>query len=239
MPPPSAVSTRHALGLIVVAAGRGERFGADKVWEPLGGQPLVACSLATLGAPPVDRVALVVAPARLADGRALAKLLAVRCVVVPGGARRQDSVRNGLLALGPCDWVAVHDAARPFATCDLLVRTLAAAQATGAAVPVVPLTDTIKRVRDGLVVETVPRADLWAVQTPQVFRGALLAQAHRAASDDATDDAMLVERLGTRVAVAEGAYNNVKITTAEDMDLAAWRVRSAECKVLSAEWDDE
>jgi 2-C-methyl-D-erythritol 4-phosphate cytidylyltransferase len=224
-----ALGTQHSLGLIIVAAGRGERFGGDKVWELLGGQPLVARSLAALAGPPVDCVALVVAPARLADGRALARMLTVPCVVVPGGARRQDSVRNGLLALGPCDWVAVHDAARPFATRDLLVRTLAAAQASGAAVPAVPITDTVKRVRDGLVVDTVPRADLWAVQTPQVFRAALLAQAHRTAVDDATDDATLVERLGTRVAVAEGAYNNVKITTPEDMALAAWRVRSAEC----------
>jgi 2-C-methyl-D-erythritol 4-phosphate cytidylyltransferase len=100
-------------------------------------------------------------------------------------------------------------------------------------VPAVPIVDTVKRVRDGFVVETVPRADLWAVQTPQVFRAALLAQAHRAAADDATDDAALVERLGARVAVTPGAYNNVKITTPEDLDLAAWRLRSAERSDMS------
>ncbi len=198
-----ATPERHSLGLIVVAAGRGERFGGDKVWEPLEGQPLVARSLAALAGPPVEQVALVVAPGRLADGRALARTAPIPCVAVPGGARRQDSVRNGLLALGPCEWVAVHDAARPFATRELLARTLAAAQATGAAVPAVPIADTVKRVRDGLVVETLPRAELWAVQTPQVFRGALLAQAHRQAADEATDDAALVERLGVRVAVTE------------------------------------
>jgi 2-C-methyl-D-erythritol 4-phosphate cytidylyltransferase len=172
-----------------------------------------------------------VAPSRLAEGRALVAGLAVPAVAVPGGARRQDSVRNGLLALGPCEWVAVHDAARPFATREVLLRTLAAAQATGAAVPAVPVADTVKRVRDRIVVETLPRAELWAVQTPQVFRGALLAQAHRAAVDDATDDAALVERLGARVAIAEGAYNNVKITTPEDMARA--RVLS---EVLSTEY---
>src|SRR5581483_6618105 len=228
----SALSTQHsqpeALGLIVVAAGRGERFGGDKVWERLGGRPVVAWSLAALAGPPVERVALVVAPARLAEARALARSVAVPCQVVPGGARRQDSVRNGLLALGPCEWVAVHDAARPFATRELLERVWAAARASGAAVPGVPLVDTVKRVREGFVVETLPRAELWAVQTPQMFRGALLARAHRAVADEATDDAALVERLGARVAVAEGAYNNVKITTPEDLALANWRLRAAE-----------
>ena len=225
----AARSAQHALGLIVVAAGRGERFGGDKVWERLAGRPLVAHALAALAGPPVDRVALVVARDRLAQGRALVAELSLPAVVVPGGARRQDSVRNGLLALGPCDWVAVHDAARPFATRDLLVRTLAAAQATGAAVPGVPVKDTVKRVRDGLVVETLPRAELWAVQTPQVFRGTLLAEAHRDGADEATDDAVLVEQLGARVAVATGTYNNLKITTPDDLRLAAALLRSAEC----------
>jgi len=210
------------LGLIVVAAGRGERLGRDKVWEPLGDQPVVARALAALAVPPVERVALVVAAARLAAGRALAGRLPLPTVVVPGGARRQDSVRNGLLALGPCEWVAVHDAARPFATPAILLRTLAAAQTTGAAVTAVPAVDTIKRVANGLVVETPPRGELWAVQTPQVFRGALLARAYREQADDATDDAALVERCGVAVRVAEGAYDNIKITTPDDLELAAW-----------------
>jgi 2-C-methyl-D-erythritol 4-phosphate cytidylyltransferase len=210
------------LGLVVVAAGRGERLGRDKVWEPLSGEPVVARALAALAVPPVERVALVVAAARLADGQALARCLALPAVAVPGGARRQDSVRNGLLALGPCEWVAVHDAARPFATREILLRTLAAAQRTGAAVAAVPVADTIKRVADGLVVETLPRDELWAVQTPQVFRGELLARAHREQPDDATDDAALVERCGATVGVAEGAYDNIKITTPDDLELAAW-----------------
>jgi 2-C-methyl-D-erythritol 4-phosphate cytidylyltransferase len=221
-------SQPHTLGLILVAAGRGERFGGDKVWTLLGDEPLVARSLAALGRAPVEQVALVVAPTHLAEGHELARGTAVPCVVVPGGARRQDSVRNGLLALGPCEWVAVHDAARPFATRDLLARTLAAAQASGAAIPAVPLVDTVKRVQDGFVVETIPRAALWAVQTPQVFRGALLARAHREVTEDVTDDAAMVERLGARVAVTHGAYNNVKLTTAEDLALAVWRLQCAE-----------
>jgi len=217
--------THHSLGLIVVAAGRGERFGDDKVWAELLGRPVLVHALEALARPPVARVALVVAPARLAEARALATALSLPglpILVAPGGARRQDSVRNGLLALGQCAWVAVHDAARPLATHALLLRTLAAAQATGAAVAAVPVQDTIKRVAQGIVMETLPRAELWAVQTPQVFRGALLAQAHRAQADDATDDAVLVERYGARVGVAEGAYDNIKITTPGDLALAAW-----------------
>ena len=236
----SALSTQHSLGLIVVAAGRSERLGQDKVWALLGDRPVVAHALAALAIPPVQRVALVVAAERLMEARALVRSLPLSAVVVPGGARRQDSVRNGLMALGPCDWVAVHDAARPFATHALLLRTLAAAQETGAAVAAVPVTDTVKRVRDGVVAETLRREELWAVQTPQVFRGALLAEVHRAqadaeardrgaaaprsgaATDYATDDAVLVERAGGKVGVAKGAYDNIKITTPEDLELAAW-----------------
>jgi 2-C-methyl-D-erythritol 4-phosphate cytidylyltransferase len=210
------------LGLVVVAAGRGERLGQDKAWARLGDRPVVARALAALAVPPVERVALVVAADRLGDGRALAVDLALPTIVVAGGARRQDSVRHGLLALGPCTWVAVHDAARPFATPALLRRTWAAAQRTGAAVAAVPVVDTIKRVVDGLVVETLPRAELWAVQTPQVFRAALLARAHHEDSADATDDAALVERHGVAVVVAEGAYDNIKITTPADLERAAW-----------------
>lgn len=227
-PGPEDFAPPAQLGLIVVAAGRGERLGQDKAWVPLGGRPLVAHSLGALARPPVERVVLVVAAERLAAGRALAAQAAVPTIAVVGGARRQDSVRAGLLALGPCAWVAVHDAARPFADHALLLRTLEAARATGAAVAAVPVQDTIKRVRDGRVVETLARAELWAAQTPQVFRGPLLARAHREATTEATDDATLVERLGVPVAVAAGAYVNIKVTTPDDLVLARllWQQRA-------------
>jgi 2-C-methyl-D-erythritol 4-phosphate cytidylyltransferase len=210
-------------------------MGFDKVWAPLGERAVVARALAALAVPPVERVALVVAAGRLAEARALAATLPLPAAAVLGGVRRQDSVRNGLLALGDCEWVAVHDAARPLATPALLERTFAAARATGAAVAAVPVTDTVKRVRDGAVLETLPRAELWAVQTPQVFRADLLARAHAASADDATDDAALVERLGVAVRVALGAYDNIKITTPDDLTLAAYLLPSAECRVPSAE----
>ena len=210
------------LGLVVLAAGRGERFGRDKVWLPMRGQPLLVHCLRALAAPPVARVALVVSAEHLPDAQALSSSLPLPAVAVVGGARRQDSVANGLQALGACDWVAVHDAARPLATRDLLLRTWRAAQTTGAAIAAVPQTETVKRVRDGQVVETLPRAELWAVQTPQVFRTDLLRRAHATIADDVTDDAALVERLGVTVRIAEGSYANIKVTTPDDLALAAF-----------------
>ncbi len=226
--PPPMFTTWARVGLIIVAAGRGERLGQDKAWLPLGDRPVVAHSLAALAVAPVERAVVVVAAGRLDVGRALAARAAVPTVAVVGGARRQDSVRHGLAALGPCEWVVVHDAARPFADHALLVRALEAARATGAAVTAVPVKDTIKRVRGGRVVETLPRAELWAVQTPQVFRGELLARAHREIAVEATDDAALVEQLGVPVAVAEGAYANIKLTTPDDLVLARllWQQRA-------------
>jgi 2-C-methyl-D-erythritol 4-phosphate cytidylyltransferase len=207
---------------VLVAAGRAERFGQDKVWATLGDRPVVAHALRALAVPPVERVALVVTRERVAVARALICQLSLGGTVVCGGARRQDSVRNGLLALGPCDWVVVHDAARPLAKAELLLRTLAAAETTGAAVAALPVRDTIKRVRDGSVVETLRREELWQVQTPQVFRAELLALAHEAVDEEMTDDAAMVERYGGTVRVTEGAYDNIKITTREDLDLAGW-----------------
>ena len=210
------------LGLVVLAAGRGERFGRDKVWLPLRGQPLLVHCLRALAASPVARVALVVSAERLPEAQALASSVPLPTVAVVGGARRQDSVANGLQALGACDWVAVHDAARPLATQELLLRTWRAAQTTGAAIAAIPQTETVKRVRDGQVIETLPRAELWAVQTPQVFRTDLLLRAHATIADDVTDDAALVERLGVTVRIVEGSYANIKVTMPHDLALAAF-----------------
>ena len=123
-----------------------------------------------------------------------------------GGERRQDSVRAGLEALGACDYVAVHDGARPLVTPELIERGLEAARETGAAAPAVPLADTVKEAgADGIVVRTLDRSRLWAVQTPQVFRYELLMRAHREVTADVTDDAAMVEALGEPVRLFEGA----------------------------------
>jgi 2-C-methyl-D-erythritol 4-phosphate cytidylyltransferase len=129
-------------------------------------------------------------------------------------------VAAGLAALDDCAWALIHDAARPFLTADLVERGLEAVRPTGACVAAVPARDTIKRVRDGTVVETPPRDQLWVVQTPQVFRRDVVLAALSATDDDATDEAGLVERIGGRVRVYLGDALNLKITTPDDLELA-------------------
>lgn len=143
---------------------------------------------------------------------------------VRGGDERQKSVRNGL-ALVDTERVVVHDAARPFATLDLLQSVLDALKDAHGAAPAVPVVDTLKEVRDGRVIRTVERSSLWAVQTPQAFRTDALKRVHDKARADGftgTDDAQLVERYGGVMRIVEGASDNVKLTYPED-----WRVAEA------------
>lgn len=148
--------------------------GADKLFSVVAGRPLLAHTVAAFeSCEPIDRVVLVVSEANLERGRALvaeesfSKIVAV-CV---GGQRRQDSVKCGLAALGPCDWVAVHDGGRPLVRPGMIARGLEAARETGAAVPVLPLADTIKEIDEtGAITRTLDRSRLVAVQTPQVVR---------------------------------------------------------------------
>jgi 2-C-methyl-D-erythritol 4-phosphate cytidylyltransferase len=145
--------------------------------------------------------------------------------LVAGGAERQDSVLNALLQL-PEDagWVMIHDGVRPFASLDLIRRTLGLAVSAGAAIAAIPSTDTVKRVIDGHVVETLPRESVWLVQTPQVFRRDVVLSAYHEARRQGwvgTDDASFVERMGHPVAVARGERSNIKVTTPEDLDWGA------------------
>ena len=141
--------------------------------------------------------------------------------VCTGGRRRQDSVAAGLKLLGQCEWVIIHDGARPLLTQELIMRGLEAAVETGAAVAAVPVTDTIKLAGDHqIVIETPPRSNLWAVQTPQIFRFDIIKEAYRQAKGDVTDDAMLVEQIGGKVKLYMGSYDNLKITTPRDLAIA-------------------
>jgi len=144
-----------------------------------------------------------------------------RSTVVVGGRTRQESVRLGLLAVpGGVEMIIVHDAVRPLITRSLLDAVVQAAAQFGAAICALPISETVKRVREGFVDATLDRAELWAVQTPQVFRADLLREAHEKARRDGvlgTDDATLVERLGHPVRVVPGLPENVKITTIEDL----------------------
>ena len=215
---------------IVPAAGEGTRFGGavKKQFLTLNGLPVLSHTLRALSASHALAAAIVVVPpgdeSIARDALNLAGV-DIETEVVPGGLERQDSVYNGLLRAKPdTDLVLIHDGVRPFVSREVVLVTIEAAREFGAAVAAVPVTDTIKRVdTEGLVVETPAREHLWAVQTPQVFRYALLMRAHQAVRQlgiVATDDAALVERIGVRVKVVRGSYENIKITSEEDLPLA-------------------
>ncbi len=202
---------------IVVAAGSGARFGGAKQFAALRGATVLDRSVAT-----ALRCSDGVVVALAAEGEATwtPPVATVRRVV--GGATRSESVRAALAAVpGDADVVVVHDAARPLASPLLFAAVIAAVRAgADAAVPALDISDTIKRVADGVVVETVPRAGLVAVQTPQAFRAAALRDAHARGGDD-TDDAALVEQAGGRVVVVAGESRNLKITVPGDLEMAA------------------
>jgi 2-C-methyl-D-erythritol 4-phosphate cytidylyltransferase/2-C-methyl-D-erythritol 2,4-cyclodiphosphate synthase len=214
-----------SVAAVVVAAGRGVRAGGDcpKQYRDIAGEPVLRRSLLLFAQDPrIGAVQPVIHP----DDHALFERAADRLPVLPpvhGGATRQASVRAGLEALvrrGP-DIVLVHDAARPFASTGLISRAIEAVGGTGAAIPGIPVSDTVKAVDDaGKVVETVDRMRLRMIQTPQAFRFAMLLDAHRRAAADGrdgfTDDASLAEWAGLEVAVFEGEAGNVKLTTPED-----------------------
>ncbi len=211
-------------GAVIVGAGASERMrGVDKVFVPLGGRPLILHSLLAFDeCPAIDRIVLVLARDAVERGRALVAESGLRKVaaVGPGGDRRQDSVRAGLTALGDCEVVAVHDAARPLVTPDLIAAGLEAGRRTGAAVCAVPSRDTIKQADGRKVQKTLDRGTLWLVQTPQVFRLGLLLWAHEQVTDDVTDDAAMVERVGGDVTVFDGTPLNLKVTVPDDLLLA-------------------
>ena len=214
----------ETIGAVVVAAGAGTRMkGGDKLFSLVAGRALLAHAIAAFEtASGIERIALVMSEENLERGRELVSLEGFKKIVTvcTGGPRRQDSVKCGLLNLGPCDWVAVHDGGRPLLRSSAITRGVEAARETGAAVPVVPLIDTIKEVdQAGLVTRTLDRSRLVAVQTPQVFRYDLIMRAHEEVTDDVTDDAAMVEAIGGQVQTFEGSPRNLKITTLEDLML--------------------
>ena len=201
-------------------------MGADKVWLPLGPMPVVAYSLRAF-AMRASRIVFVVGAGRLRDAQLLTQELGIRCVVCEGGERRQDSVRNGLSALGDVPLVAIHDGARPLVSDRLIEECYAVANREGAALAAVPLRDTVKRLApDGQHVgSTVSRDGLWAAQTPQVFRTDIIRRAYEALTEDVTDDAAAVERLGFPVRIVLGDPYNIKLTTKEDLTVARAMIR--------------
>jgi 2-C-methyl-D-erythritol 4-phosphate cytidylyltransferase len=216
---------------IIVAAGRSERMGAnlDKAFLSLGPRPVVAYSLMAFeSCPDIDQIVLVVRRDRLAAAKGMAQMFGISKLrqIVAGGARRQDSVRNGLAALAPeTRCVAVHDAARPLVTPELISATVQSALKHGSGVAATRLVDTIKRVERGTVVAgTMDRSKLWAVQTPQTFLIELLRRAYDMLAEKGetvTDESAAVEMLGEPVRLVEWQRPNIKITVAEDLPVAA------------------
>lgn len=218
---------------LIPAAGRGARFGAteNKVFVPVLGRPMLAWTLEAFAqCDAITGVVLVGAEDDLPRLRTLgeqyvgAKLRAV----LPGGATRQESVHNGLSVCADFDYVAVHDAARPCITPEIIEATVQSAVATGAATVAFPVSDTLVRANSNDQMGTsVDRDGLWAIQTPQVFRTDLLTAAHEevrnqtnADAPPITDDARLMDRLGIAVALVRGTSENLKVTRPEDLALA-------------------
>ena len=207
---------------LVVAAGRGSRFGAElpKQYAPLGGRPLLRHSLDAFARHPrIDGVTAVIHPDDQAHYEAAANGLDLPAPA-PGGATRQESVLKGLERLEPLapEVVLIHDGARPFVGAAVIDRVLDALATSAGAIAALPVTDTLKRGADNHITDTVPRGGLWRAQTPQGFRFAEILAAHRnAAGAELTDDAAVAEHAGLDVALVDGAAENIKVTTPEDL----------------------
>jgi 2-C-methyl-D-erythritol 4-phosphate cytidylyltransferase len=221
---------KHLKAVAVIAsAGMGLRLGGRKKnYLEIAGRPVLAHTLSAFEKSPLVGGVVVVVPASDIDycETRIVKRFGFKKVlkVIPGGKERQDSVACALDVLGS-EWevVVVHDGARPLVTPEIIDKTIRAAYRSGAAVTAVELKDTVKEVTGGKVKRTIPRDRLRAVQTPQGFRLDLLKEAYKRAAEQglmATDDSSLVEGLGEKVKVIEGSYENIKITTEEDVELA-------------------
>jgi 2-C-methyl-D-erythritol 4-phosphate cytidylyltransferase len=217
------MSRKIRIGAVIVAAGASRRMaGTDKMTALLAGKTIVGRVLDTFqNCGNIDEIVVVLNEASIREtGHLVGRNHNVPVKICAGGERRQDSVKKGLAALTPCDWVVIHDGARPLVTVNLIEEGIQAAAETGAAVAAVPVTDTLKLADGGFVRETLPRQNIWAVQTPQVFRYEIINQAHQQVTEDATDDAAMVERLGCKVKIFPGSYRNIKITTPGDLLIA-------------------
>lgn len=217
--------------MVIVAAGTSQRMvGINKLFASLRGRPLLAwsvdtCQMCRL----VRQIILVLNDKDLARGQKLKKERNwSKVTLCRGGPLRQDSVREGLKQLRDCDWVVIHDGARPFLTPDLIENGLKVADEFGAAVAAVPTKDTIKLAGNGnLIKETLQRDRLWAAQTPQIFSFDIISRAYENLTTEVTDDAAAVERLAYKVHLYLGDYKNIKVTTPEDLALA---------RVIAREW---
>jgi 2-C-methyl-D-erythritol 4-phosphate cytidylyltransferase len=225
-PVPSAVA-------ILLAAGAGRRLGAvdqPKAFVPIGGRPILSVAAAAAAASPaVDRLVITVPVGWEDYARGCVEFCGAPTTIVTGGADRQSSVRLALTQVDPgVRVIVIHDAARPFASPDLFTAVIEAVDdGVAGAIPVIPVADTVKRIEDGVVTDTLDREELGLAQTPQAFAASLLRAAHRSAAeaDQAfTDDAAVMEHAGHRVRAITGDQLNTKITTLFDLAQAEARM---------------
>jgi len=227
------------ISAVIVAAGKGSRMKMDinKQYVEIGGVPVLARTIQVFeDCSMVDEIVVVVneqdifyCKEHIVDEFGFTKIKKL----VSGGATRQNSVYNGILEVSErCDIVLIHDGARPFILEESIIESIYAAQEYGASCVAVPVKDTIKIAdSEGFVERTLDRSLLWSIQTPQTFRLELIMQAHKKAAESGfigTDDAVLVERLGHRLKLVMGSYDNIKITTREDLALAEAIISSRE-----------
>lgn len=223
---------------LIASAGQGLRMqntyppqisGFGKIFLPLLGHPLISWTVKAFeDSFFINEIVLVLNKTDMQKGMALREKEGWKKVkhIVPGGSRRQDSVNAGLEVIGDCQWVVVHDGARPCITSGIIEEGLREAAATGCAIAAVPVKDTIKLADSSRrVKETIPRERLWAAQTPQIFRYDLIKNAYKI-NKEVTDDSSLAEMTGASVRIFMGSYDNIKITTPSDLKLAEAILRS-------------
>lgn len=215
--------------VIIPAAGQGKRMGAgkNKLLLTLEATPILIHTLKVFEADPeCSGIILAIHPDDEQEFKSLLNEYGIHKVssLVTGGKERQDSVYNGLMAVSSLDGIVlVHDAARPFIKIETIHRLVDAASKDGGAIVAVPVKDTIKKAANNQVSETVERSSLWSVQTPQAFRVSVLLEAHNKAAREqfiGTDESSLVERIPQPVSIIEGDYDNIKLTTPEDLYFA-------------------
>jgi 2-C-methyl-D-erythritol 4-phosphate cytidylyltransferase len=226
---------------IITASGYGKRMGRPKQFIGIGGKPILEWTLSVFEeAKAVDEIILVVNKEDIEQAKEF-KLSKLR-QIVGGGKERQDSVYKGLKALPEdAEIVAIHDGARPFVTSEIIDKAVSEAKAFGAVVVGVPVSDTIKQIKneklkmknEGAIIEkTIDRSLMWRAQTPQIFKKDIILKAYQEGrgKHQVTDDAMLVEKLVIPVKMVMGSYQNIKITTPEDLVVAEGILKMAETK---------
>jgi len=217
------------ISVIIPAAGSGKRMGGStsKQYLTIGDRPILIETLIVFNASPyIDEIILVSPPDDLPLIKKMLKGYSLNKVskIVEGGKERQDSISNGLDALDPSSSIVlVHDGVRPFISDEIIKELIDTVNQYGAAIVAVPVKDTVKKIWDAAIIETVPRENLWLAQTPQAFRAKIIIDAYANAEEKGlmgTDDASLVEAMGLDVKIVMGSYENIKITTPEDLVFA-------------------